>query len=57
MGIDLEALTLGALGGVASFSSEPMNGINETLEIALPQPAYSPQARSSRPPDSPRRQS
>ncbi|CAD6592931.1 MAG: hypothetical protein ASARMPREDX12_007127 [Alectoria sarmentosa] len=44
IGIDLEALTLGALGDVASFGSGPMDGINETVEIALPQPVYSPAA-------------
>ena len=54
IGIDVEALALGALGDAAAFSSESVGGNNETLEIALPQPTYNQQARSPRRPVSPR---
>ncbi|KAF6217708.1 hypothetical protein HO133_006535 [Letharia lupina] len=54
IGIDVEALALGALGDAAALSSEPVGGINETLEITLPPPIYSPQPRSPRRPVSPR---
>ncbi|KAM0799852.1 hypothetical protein BDR22DRAFT_890124 [Usnea florida] len=43
---DIEALALGALGGASMLNSGPMDGINETLDITLPQPAYTPAARS-----------
>ena len=51
---DIEALALGALGEAAMFDSEALGGINETLEITLPQPTYSPQASSPQDPVSPR---
>lgn len=56
VGVDLEALALGAIGDAPMFSSEPVGGVNETLDITLPQPTYSPQARTSRYPVASRQQ-
>ena len=56
LGVDLEALALGASGDAATFSPGPLVGIDETLELALPQPTCSSQARSSPSPVSPRQQ-
>lgn len=53
VGVDLETLALGAFGDVAMSSSGPFDSTNETLEITLPQPTYSPQTRSSQSPVSP----
>lgn len=47
MGIDLEALALGALGDAATFDLGPVDDINETIEITFPQPTHIPQARAS----------
>ena len=56
IGVDLEALAVRALGDAAMSSSGPFNAIDETLELTLPQPTYSPQARSSPSPVSPGQQ-
>ena len=56
IGVDLETLALGTLGDATMFNPGPVNGINETLEVTLPQPAYSPQGRSLLPPALPRQQ-
>ena len=47
MGPDVEALALRALSGVAMSDSGAVEGVNETVEITMPQSAYSPQGRSS----------
>ena len=39
IGIDLEAVAMGALGDAAMFTSTP---VDETVEITMPQPIYSP---------------
>ena len=44
--IDLEALALGALNDAAMSDSGPVDGINETVEITVPQSTYSPRGRS-----------
>ena len=41
--IDLEALAIGASGDVAMSDFGPVDAINETIEITLPQPTYNPQ--------------
>ena len=54
--VDLEALALGAPGDAAMFGSGPLTEVDETLEVTLPQPTDSSQARSSPSPVSPRQQ-
>ena len=44
--IDLEALAVGPLCDVTMSSPAQMDGINETVEITLPQSTYNPRGRS-----------
>ena len=47
IGVDLEALAVGALGDAAMSSPGPVDGFNETVEITIPQSTYDSRGRSS----------